>query len=84
VTRKPRGASEPVGPDQCLSREEALASASRESAYLTFEADDKGTGKLADIAVLDQDALTAPEDALPDIRADLVIGGGEVVLATVT
>ena len=85
VTRKPRGASEPVGPDQCLSREEALACASREGAYLTFEEDDKGTlelGKLADIAVLGQDALTAPEDALPDIRADLVIVGGEVVLAT--
>ena len=84
VTRKPRGAAEPVGPDQCLSREEALACASREGAYLTFEEDDKGTlevGKLADIAVLDQDALTAPEDALPDIRADLVIVGGEVVLA---
>ena len=85
VTRKPRGGAEPVGPDQCLSREEALACASREGAYLTFEEDDKGTlelGKLADIAVLDQDALTAPEDALPDIRADLVIVGGEVVLAT--
>ena len=85
VTRRPRGAAEPVGPDQCLSREDALACASREGAYLTFEEDDKGTlelGKLADIAVLDQDALTAPEDALPDIRADLVIVGGEVVLAT--
>ena len=85
VTRKPRGATEPVGPDQCLSREDALACASREGAYLTFEEDDKGTlelGKLADIAVLDRDALTAPEDALPDIRADLVIVGGEVVLAT--
>ena len=85
VTRKPRGAAEPVGPDQCLSREEALACASREGAYLTFEEDDKGTlevGKLADIAVLDQDALTVPEDALPDIRADLVIVGGEVFLAT--
>jgi len=85
VTRKPRGAAEPVGPDQCLSREEALACASREGAYLTFEEDDKGTlevGKLADIAVLDQDALTAPEDALPDIRADLVIVGGEVFPAT--
>jgi predicted amidohydrolase YtcJ len=85
VTRKPRGALEAVGPDQCLSREEALACASREGAYLTFEENDKGTlelGKVADIAVLDQDALTAPEDTLPDIRADVVIVGGEVVLAT--
>jgi predicted amidohydrolase YtcJ len=39
-------------------------------------------GKLADIAVLDQDLLTAPEDAIPDIRADLVVVGGAVVLET--
>lgn len=43
----------------------------------------KGTlevGKLADIAVLDRDLLTVPEDAIPDIRADLVVVGGAVVL----
>jgi hypothetical protein len=43
----------------------------------------KGTlevGKLADVAVLDQDLLTVPEDAIPDIRADLVVVGGTVVL----
>ncbi len=83
VTRKPRGATEPVGPDQRLTREEALACASREGAYLTFEEDLKGTlevGKLADIAVLDQDLLTIPEDAIPNIQADLAIVGGAVVL----
>jgi len=85
VARKPRGATEPVGADQCLTREEALACASREGAYLTFEEDVKGTlevGKLADIAVLDRDLLTVPEDAIPGIRADLVIVGGTVVLDT--
>ena len=49
------------------------------------EEDDKGTleiGQFADMAVLDQDALMAPEDALPGIRAHLVIVGGEVALAT--
>jgi predicted amidohydrolase YtcJ len=83
VARKPRGATEPIGADQCLTREEALACASREGAHLTFEEDDKGTlevGKLADIAVLDRDLLTAPEDTIPDIRADLVVVGGAVVL----
>jgi predicted amidohydrolase YtcJ len=82
VARKPRGATEPVGPDQRLTREEALACASREGAYLTFEEDAKGTlevGKLADVAVLDQDLLTVPEDAIPGIRADLVVVGGAVV-----
>jgi predicted amidohydrolase YtcJ len=83
VTRRPRGATGPIGADQCLTPEEALACAAREGAYLTFEEDDKGTleaGKLADIAVLDQDLLTAPEDTIPHTRADLVVVGGSVVL----
>jgi predicted amidohydrolase YtcJ len=85
VARRPRGATAAVGPDQRLTREEALACASREGAYLTFEEDAKGTlevGKLADVAVLDQDVLTVPEDAIPGIRADLVVVGGAVVLET--
>ena len=83
VARKPRGATAPIGADQCLTREEALACASREGAYLTFEEGDKGTlevGKLADIAVLDRDLLTVPEDTIPRILADLVVVGGAVVL----
>jgi predicted amidohydrolase YtcJ len=82
VARRPRGAAEPIGPDQRLTPEEALGCASREGAFLTFEEDDKGTlevGKLADVAVLHTDVLTADEDALPAVRADLTIVGGEVV-----
>jgi predicted amidohydrolase YtcJ len=83
VARKPRGATAAVGPDQCLTREEALACAAREGGYLTFEEGQKGTlevGKLADVAVLDGDLMTIPEDAIPGIRADLVVVGGAVVL----
>lgn len=83
VARKPRGATAAVGPDQCLTREEALACAAREGAYLTFEEGLKGTlevGKLADVAVLDGDLMTIPEDAIPGVRADLVVMGGAVVL----
>jgi predicted amidohydrolase YtcJ len=83
VARKPRGATAAVGPDQCLTREEALACAAREGAHLTFEEGQKGTlevGKLADVAVLDGDLMTIPEDAIPGIRADLVVVGGAVVL----
>ncbi|HEV3348508.1 MAG TPA: amidohydrolase family protein, partial [Methylomirabilota bacterium] len=57
--------------------------AAREGAYLTFEEGLKGTlevGKLADVAVLDEDLMTIPEDAIPGIRADLVVVGGAVVL----
>ena len=82
VARRPRGAAEAVGPDQRLTREEALACATHEGAYLTFEEDLKGTleiGKLADVAVLDRDLLTAPEDEIPLIEADLVVVGGAVV-----
>jgi predicted amidohydrolase YtcJ len=82
VARRPRGAAEPVGADQRLTREEALACATHEGAYLTFEEDLKGTlevGKLADIAVLDRDLLTVPEDAIPLIEAEVVVVGGTVV-----
>jgi predicted amidohydrolase YtcJ len=71
-----------VGPDQSLTRVEALACATHEGAYLTFEEDLKGTleiGKLADVAVLNRDLLTAPEDDIPRTEADLVVVGGVVV-----
>jgi predicted amidohydrolase YtcJ len=72
----------PVAPAQCISREEALACASREGAYLTFEEKSKGTlepGKFADIAVLSDDPLTIDEERIQDIVAELVLVGGEVV-----
>ncbi len=82
VARRPRGSDRPLGPDQAISRAEALAAASREGAWLGFEEDFKGTleaGKAADLAILDADPLTVDEAALPDIVADLTITGGRVV-----
>ncbi|MCR9175219.1 MAG: amidohydrolase [Alphaproteobacteria bacterium] len=71
-----------LGPDQKLSRMEALAAASREGAWLSFEEDEKGTiepGKLADLAVLSEDLLEADEARIPGIVSDLTVTGGRVV-----
>ena len=71
-----------LAPEQALTPMEALACASREGAWLSFEENQKGTiesGKLADLAVLSDDPLTADEKTLRAITADLTITGGEIV-----
>ncbi len=68
-------------PEQVMTRAEALASYTINNAYAAFEEDVKGSitvGKLADLAVLSQDILTAPLDDLPATEVDLTIVGGEV------
>ena len=82
ATRRTQETGQPFAAEQCLTREEALACASREGAYLTFEEDEKGTlepGKLADIAVLSDDPLAVDDDRLPGITADLTLVGGKIV-----
>ncbi len=81
VSRK-TNAGRVLGPGQAISRLEALACASREGAWLSFEEHDKGTiepGKLADLAILGDDVLEIDEAKIPDVVADLVITGGRVV-----
>ncbi|MEM9356110.1 MAG: amidohydrolase [Pseudomonadota bacterium] len=71
-----------LGPGQKLSRVEALACASREGAWLSFEEDFKGTlevGKAADIAILSEDLLEVDESRISDIVADVVVTAGKVV-----
>ncbi len=85
VARRPRGSERPLGPGQAITRAEALAAASREGAWLSFEEDFKGTlevGKAADVAILSADPLTVEEEALPEITADVTITGGRVVHET--
>ena len=72
-----------LGADERISREEALRLYTLDAARVTFEDDIKGSltpGKLADIAVLDRDILTAPEDDLAGTRAALTMIGGRVVV----
>ncbi len=71
-----------LGPGQRISRIEALACASKDGAWLSFEEEQKGTiehGKYADLAILSDDLLEMDEARIPEIRADMTITGGEVV-----
>jgi len=81
VSRRTDG-GQTIGPGQSLTRVDALACASREGAYLSFDEDVKGTiepGKFADLAVLSEDLLTVDEQRIPDITSDLTITGGRIV-----
>ena len=81
ITRKTLD-GEVVGPDQALTREEALRFHTLWAAYSTFEEDLKGSlepGKFADLAVLDNDYLGVEADEIKDIRPLLTMVGGQVV-----
>jgi predicted amidohydrolase YtcJ len=82
VARLPDGSTQLLGADQRISREEALACASREGAWLSFEEHSKGTleaGRFADLAVLSEDPLSVDEAALATITADITVTGGRIV-----
>jgi len=82
VARKGRDGGTVVAPAQRLSRQEALRAATMGGATLTFEEGVKGSievGKLADFAVLSDDPLTCPEDAIKEIVAETTVVGGKVV-----
>ena len=71
-----------LGPGQRISRIEALACASRDGAWLSFEEEQKGTieqGKYADLAILSEDLLDVDEARIPEICADVTITAGKVV-----
>lgn len=82
VARRERLTNRVLGPGQRLDRLQALKMITRNGAWLSFEESIKGTlepGKLADIAVLDADPLTVPEDDLANIKAALTVVDGTIV-----
>jgi predicted amidohydrolase YtcJ len=73
------------GPDQRLSRLDALRSVTRHPAWLCFDEDVKGTlevGRFADLVVLDRDYLTCPADEIRNIQVDITMVDGRVVYET--
>jgi hypothetical protein len=82
VARRNRYTNDVIAASECLTREQALRCATINGAYLTFDEDRKGSleaGKLADLAVLNDDPLTCTDDALKDIAADYTFIGGKLV-----
>jgi len=68
-------------PREALTREEAVAAYTSGSAFAEGQ-DNKGVlapGKLADLAVLNQDIFTIPANQLPDTFSVLTIIGGKIV-----
>ncbi len=81
VTRR-TSENELFHPEQRMTRIEALRSMTVNAAYAAFEEDRKGTlepGKLADVTVLTQDILTAPDEELSDTQVVYTIVGGRVL-----
>lgn len=82
IYRKNRYTGETIAPAEALTREQALRAATINGAYVTWEEDSKGSieiGKLADLAVLSHDPLTAEEEVLKDIHAEMTFVDGRVV-----
>lgn len=81
VARKTERGSNIV-PGEALTREQALRMFTINNAYASFEETLKGSiepGKFADLAVLSQNILTCPEEAIKDIKVLMTIIDGKIV-----
>jgi predicted amidohydrolase YtcJ len=81
IARKTEG-GQVIGPQQRVSREDALRMTTIDAAWLSFDEMKKGSievGKLGDLAILSHDYLTVAEDRIDDIRSVATVVGGKVV-----
>jgi predicted amidohydrolase YtcJ len=73
------------GPEQTPTREDALRAYTIGSAWFSFDENKRGSlepGKLADLAVLTKDYMTAPLDQIGGIESLLTMVGGKIVYAS--
>src|SRR5687767_1225764 len=71
-----------LGPDQRVTRQQAVRMATINNAWLNMEERTKGSiepSKLADLVILNEDPLTCPEPRLRDAKVLATIVGGKVV-----
>jgi predicted amidohydrolase YtcJ len=84
TTRKvyTQGTMRVLGPEEAVTRQEALRLYTMGSAGNAFMEDRIGSlepRKYADLAVLSDDFLTVPDDVLPNIRSLMTMVGGKIV-----
>jgi len=80
--RLPRGLTEPLHPEEALTRDQALQFYTLNNARLMFLEDQIGSlepGKLADLIVVDNDPLGCPLETLRDIKVLRTYVGGKLV-----
>jgi hypothetical protein len=71
-----------LGPDEALSREDAIRLYTINNAFLNHEEKLKGSlevGKLADLIIIDRDPLTCPPHSIRHTRVLYTVVGGKVV-----
>ncbi len=84
TTGKTVGGLTLYGDENLLTREEGLAIWTTGSAWFSGEQDVKGrltTGMYADLAVLSDDLMTVPDDAIRSITSVMTVVGGRIVFA---
>ena len=71
-----------LGPDQKITRQEALKAQTIDNAYTTFEEKTKGSiepGKFADLVLLDENIISAPEKSIESMKVLMTMVGGKIV-----
>lgn len=82
VARRERVTDQVLGPDQRLTRLEALRAFTLGGARFSFDEGQRGSleaGKLADLAVLSGDLLEMAEEDIPGVESHLTLLGGRIV-----
>jgi len=82
VLRESKATGKVSGPEQCITREEAIRSYTIGGAWQDHMENIKGSieaGKLADLCILDEDILTVEPHRIKDIRTVMTIVGGKIV-----
>jgi predicted amidohydrolase YtcJ len=82
ITRRAKWHDGQLHPEEALTREQALRFYTINNAKLLFKEDRTGSlepGKLADLALLDTDLLTCPEDKIAATRVLRTYVGGKLV-----